>query len=262
MTAAVAIDWQRVPLGRNVTVLRTHACGLAALAKPAGVLSHPNRAGDAPRSLLAAEYDVENECFVWNTADGAGQRVWLLHRLDSATSGVVLVAAREAIAAAVREAFAQRRVHKRYLALVLGHPRENEAVWRDAMEVRRERGVARARSAAASSGLPAETAMRVVRRLPGPPALTLLELEPRTGRTHQLRHQCARRHLPIVGDQTYGNFRLNRELARRFATERLFLHASRVELTFAPRGGESVSFAAEAPLPPEFAAVAGSPRSG
>jgi 23S rRNA-/tRNA-specific pseudouridylate synthase len=84
----------------------------------------------------------------------------------------------------------------------------------------------------------------------------VLALEPRTGRTHQLRHQCALRHLPILGDQTYGNFSLNRELARRFGTSRLFLHASSVELQLT-LGNLRVDFAARSPVPDEFAAVAG-----
>jgi 23S rRNA-/tRNA-specific pseudouridylate synthase len=108
----------------------------------------------------------------------------------------------------------------------------------------------------AGGGLRAEAAMRVLRLLPGPPALAVLELEPHTGRTHQLRHQCAERRLPILGDQNYGNFRLNRELARKLGTDRLFLHARTVELEFA-LGRERVRFTAESAVPEEFTRIAG-----
>jgi tRNA pseudouridine65 synthase len=251
VTTPGAFDWSAVPLGPGVKILREHKIGLAALEKPAGVLTHPNRAADWPRSLLNSAFDDELEIFSWNdAAPRATRRVWLLHRLDSATSGVVLVAAHESVATAVREAFAQRRVTKRYVAVVLGHPRERRALWKDTMEVRRGTH-ARAR-AAEGGGVRAETAMRVARMIPGPPALAVLELEPHTGRTHQLRHQCAQRHLPILGDQNYGNFRLNRELARKLGTDRLFLHAESVELEIGI-GRERVRFQAEAPLPREFA---------
>jgi 23S rRNA-/tRNA-specific pseudouridylate synthase len=233
-----------------VEVIAAHPCGLAALAKPDGLLSHPNRPGEEARSLVAAGYDEAARCFTWLDASGQPRRVWLLHRLDSATSGVVLVAAREEVARAVRAAFEQRAVRKRYLALVFGHPRARSALWRDAMDVERSEGRVRA---ADTGRLEAETAMRCLRLVPGPPAMAMIGLEPRTGRTHQLRHQCARRHLPIVGDQTYGDFKANREFARRAGTDRLFLHASSVAMKITVAGAV-VKFSAEAPAPPEFAA--------
>jgi 23S rRNA-/tRNA-specific pseudouridylate synthase len=257
VTTAGAFDWTSAPLGPGVEVVKVHPGGLAALAKPPGVLAHPNRAADRPRSLLTAAFDAGEECYAWPDAvSGAPRQAWLLHRLDSATSGVVLVATRPDVAAAVREAFAQRRVTKTYLAVVLGHPRERRALWRDTIDIQRGpasgagRG-ARARSAAGGGGQSAEAAMRVLRLIPGPPALAVLELEPHTGRTHQLRHQCARRHLPILGDQNYGNFRLNREFARKLGTERLFLHARAVQVEFSV-GGAHMRFAAEVPPSAEF----------
>lgn len=252
---AAEIDWASAPFGPGVAVVRIHACGLVALAKPPGILTHPNRAADRRRSLLTAPFDAGEECFQWSDDTAGGtRRVWLLHRLDGATSGVVLVATTAAAAQAVREAFAARRVRKQYLAVVLGHPRERRAVWRDLITVRRDDtagGGARATRARGGAGLEAETAMRVLRLIPGPPALATLELEPHTGRTHQLRHQCARRRLPILGDRTYGDFRRNRELARKLGTDRLLLHARSVELRVAV-AGTPVHFSAEVPPPPEF----------
>ncbi len=246
--STTGFDWTAAPLGPEVRVIRIHPCGIAALEKPAGVLSHPNSAGDAPRAVLTTGYDDRAQCFTWTDGEGIARRAWLLHRLDSATSGVVLLATREAVAEAVRAAFEKRLVRKRYIAIVFGHPRDRRTEWRDAIEIRHERGTVRAST---RGGAPAETTMTCVRAIPGPPALSVLELEPHTGRTHQLRVQCARRHLPILGDQTYGDFRRNREFARRLGTDRLFLHARQVELEFAIDGGV-VRFSAESPLPSEF----------
>ena len=78
----------------------------------------------------------------------------------------------------------------------------------------------------------AEAAMKLRESGSGPFGyLSLLELEPRTGRTHQLRIQCAERGLPIVGDRTYGDFQRNRAFADKKGEAVMFLHAERVALT-------------------------------
>jgi 23S rRNA-/tRNA-specific pseudouridylate synthase len=145
--------------------------------------------------------------------------VWLLHRLDAGPSGVILVADQETTAEEVKQAFAEHRVKKTYVALVFGWPKESEAVWRDRIEVTKEGGRARGK---AGAGIWAEARMRVREKLQGKSGpMALLELQPKTGRTHQLRIQCANRGLPIVGDRTYGDFQKNRALK----TDVLFLHA-------------------------------------
>jgi tRNA pseudouridine65 synthase len=89
---------------------------------------------------------------------------------------------------------------------------------------------------------------------PGLPALTLLELIPRTGRSHQLRVQCAQRHLPIVGDATYGDFTTNRTYAKHGGPRRLCLHSHHTDFRYQWQGREH-TFAATAPTPPEMLAV-------
>ena len=81
-----------------------------------------------------------------------------------------------------------------------------------------------------------------------------MQLDPKTGRSHQLRVQCARRGLPIVGDQTYGDFRLNREFARHTGLKRLFLHSLSTSINY-ELAGRDFSFSASAPLPGEFSAA-------
>jgi tRNA pseudouridine65 synthase len=243
--------WSGLPLGREVRLIVRDENGVAAFAKPAGVLSHSNSPRDEARALLNCAYDHERECFAWPGADAGLQRLWLLNRLDSATSGVILAASDEAVARALKGQFARRQVHKVYQALVFGSPRVPREVWRDRLAVDKRGGVIRA---GAAGNVPAEAHFSVVRRKPGQPPLALVQLDPKTGRSHQLRVQCARRGLPIVGDQTYGDFRLNREFSRQTGWKRLFLHSLETSLRY-ELAGRSFSLTASAPLPAEFAAA-------
>jgi tRNA pseudouridine65 synthase len=243
--------WASLPLGREVRLIKRDENGLAALAKPAGVLSHPNTPGDQPRALLTCAYDQDRECFVWRTPDGTEARFWLLNRLDSATSGVILAAADEAVARAIKEHFVRRQVTKVYQALVFGTPRVPREIWRDRLAVAKHGGTIRT---GPTGHIPAEAHFAVLRRRPGSPPLALVQLDPKTGRSHQLRVQCARRGLPIIGDQTYGDFRLNRAFAKATGCKRLFLHSLATRFRYA-LAGRTFDFHATAPLPEEFAVV-------
>jgi tRNA pseudouridine65 synthase len=79
----------------------------------------------------------------------------------------------------------------------------------------------------------------------------LIELTPRTGRSHQLRVQCAHRRLPIVGDATYGDFGGNRALAKETGVKRLCLHSHETRFDY-EHEGRAVKFVATAPTPAEF----------
>ena len=239
--------WAALPLGPGVTVQARDDNGLAALAKPAGVLSHPNAAGDEPRSLLRAAYQLEGECFHWDGPAGP-QRLWLLNRLDSATSGVILAAADGELAREIKAQFRRREVRKVYAALVFGAPRQPAQTWKDKLAITRRGGTIRA---ATGGNIAAECRMTLWRAGAGQPRISLVKLEPATGRSHQLRVQCARRGLPIVGDQNYGNFTANREFAKLARTKRLFLHSLETTFDYTFRG-RTHSFAARAPLPSEF----------
>ncbi|HWA10830.1 MAG TPA: RNA pseudouridine synthase [Opitutaceae bacterium] len=242
--------WAALPLGRGVELIARDANGLAAFAKPAGVLSHPNGPKDEPRSLLQARYDLERETYAWTDASGAPAGLHLLNRLDSATSGVILAAADEGLAREIRAQFRRKQVHKVYVALVFGRPPAGRQTWRDRLAV--EKRGARIRTSA-GDGIPSECDVSV-RRAAKEAGLALLQLEPRTGRSHQLRVQCARHGLPIAGDQTYGDFPRNREFAKRAGTKRLFLHSLATDFTY-EWAGRKFSFSAQAPLPPEFEAA-------
>jgi 23S rRNA-/tRNA-specific pseudouridylate synthase len=239
-----------MPLGRGVRLITRDANGLAAFHKPAGVLSHPNEANDAPRSLLNALYQSDGEYFLWKNAQGDAQRLYLLNRLDSATSGVILAASTEGLAKEIRALFQRRSVRKVYQALVFGVPSSNTQTWRDQLAVQKKGG--QVRTQAKAGNIPAEATMRVIRtqRL-GNVAITLITLEPKTGRSHQLRVQCAKRHLPIVGDGTYGDFEANRAFAKATKEKRMFLHSLETNFEYVYQG-RNYSFSARAELPETF----------
>ena len=221
----------RWPLGPGVTLVKQGPAGLYALNKPGGVRSQPKEGGKDPLALLTCSYSLKDEAY-HIPPDKGGGKVWLLHRLDAGTSGVILVADQEQTAEEVKKAFAEHRVKKTYVALVFGWPKEKEAVWRDRMEVIKEGGKARGKT---GTGVWAEAKMRLREKFQskaGP--LALLELQPKTGRTHQLRIQCAQRGMAIVGDQTYGDFRRNRDLK----SENLFLHSESIECMVSGQKGK------------------------
>jgi len=162
---------------------------------------------------------------------------------------VILAAASAELATEIRAQFKRKQVRKVYHALVFGAPRQPMELWRDRLAVEKRQGMIR--TAAGAGHIPAECRMTVTRASRGEPRVALLKLEPRTGRSHQLRVQCAKRGLPIIGDQTYGDFARNREFARSAGTKRMFLHSVATSFDYAWRGA-NFAFKAEAPLPAEF----------
>jgi tRNA pseudouridine65 synthase len=244
--------WAGVPFGPGVTRVALDANGLAGLDKPEGVLSHPNTERDEGRSLLQAHYNTDEECYEWTGVVGL-RRLWLVNRLDSATSGLILASTDGALAREVRAQFQRRQVRKTYQALVFGKPRQPAEAWKDVLAVKKQGGVIR--TAAGSGNIPAECRMTLVRAGSGPVRVSLIRLEPQTGRSHQLRVQCAKRGLPIVGDRTYGNFAANKSFAKAAGQKRMFLHSLAVAFEYA-FGGDRHAFSAAAPLPPEFESFA------
>ena len=154
----------------------------------------------------------------------------LCHNLDFATSGLLVAATSRATARAVARCFQTRTARKLYAALVHGHPAWERATWCEPIDVSGHR-FAQHVAPHGGAGKPARTdvtvAARGVLRLGsshrGRPA-TLLWLEPRTGRRHQLRVHCAHHGHPIVGDVSYAKCRL---------AYRTFLHAAALQLPLA-----------------------------
>jgi 23S rRNA-/tRNA-specific pseudouridylate synthase len=162
---------------------------------------------------------------------------------------VILVAASVDVARAARAEFARHNVRKTYVALVFGRTRSRRETWKARLAIRKERGTIRTQ--ADSTGVAAETEVESLLTYPGQPLLSLIALHPRTGRSHQLRAQCQKHRLPIVGDATYGDFTRNRTFAQKTGQTRLFLHSLQTELTYHLHG-KAHSFMAESPVPHEF----------
>ena len=183
--------------------------------------------------LLAAGHTV--------ATSGAAERQGIVHRLDANTTGVMVVAKSERAYSALKRAFRERTVNKRYHALVQGHPDPLRGTV-DAPIGRHPSGDGR--FAVVSDGRPSVTHYDTLEAFR---AASLVSVDLETGRTHQIRvHMAAIRH-PCVGDLLYG---ADPVLAARLGLTRQWLHA--VSLTFAhPADGREVSFTSA--YPPDLA---------
>ena len=213
---------------------------LVAIAKPAGLLEHPS-ALDAHEERTALQL----------LRDQLGSRVWPLHRLDKATSRVLLFARDAGAAREWRLAFEQGRVAKRYLALVRGWPAA-------AGEIDHPLARAPERPPAGQPRVPAVTRFRRLACFEWPfgdgrhptSRYALVEVEPLTGRRHQIRRHFKHIAHPLVGDSTHGKGAHNRAVAQWLGVARLWLHATRLELPAGVLGG---ALRIEAPCGPEWA---------
>jgi 23S rRNA pseudouridine955/2504/2580 synthase len=168
----------------------------------------------------------------------------LVHRLDRETSGVLLVAKKRSSLTALHGMMRERDMDKRYLAGVKGRFR-NELQRVSAPLEKRVTSEGDKRVSVSGAGQEAHTVFRRVSR--GPEA-SLVEAQLLTGRTHQIRVHLAHLGHPVLGDDKYGDFELNKRL-RREGLKRMFLHAR--SLAFAhPLTGEALRF--ESPLPREL----------
>lgn len=250
------------PLGLEIIYEDEH---LLVLVKPAGMLVHPTRGVKSGTLANALAYylnrelieeskaaSIESKSNEFDAKDSLSQssnlqmhesefravvRPGMVHRLDCATSGLMVIAKHQRALSILSRHFHHRLVEKRYLALVRGRIVEDEhlidaPIGRDPYEQPHWRVM--------EDGKHAETRLRVLERRE---SLTLVELEPVTGRTNQLRIHCAQLGHPIIGDKWYGG---------ESADGRLCLHAARLCFHH-PAGGEWMEFVS--PLPEEIRAV-------
>ena len=173
----------------------------------------------------------------------------LVHRLDKETSGVLLLAKKRSALLAVQDQFRNRDTAKRYTALVIGSwPASKKVIdvaLHKTLDAQGERHV-RPVPAEHADGRRSITLVKVAKAFAG---YTLLDVTLKTGRTHQIRVHLASEGHAIVGDPKYGDFALNREMARgehRFG--RMFLHARQLAFEH-PTSGERITLTA--PLPAE-----------
>ncbi len=238
----------QLPLNKRVKLIAHNEDGLVALEKPIGSMSHPNKAEDLKKSILLAEYDYEQECFTWEDADGKECKAWLINRLDSPTSGVILLGLNPDISQTIKEKFASHKVTKIYYALVRGKPTKPTGVWEDRLK---KDIIAGSRVLKKARVVSAKTRYQTVKSPTGGFPVTLIKLFPLTGRTHQLRVQCKKHGIPIVGDRTYGSFGFNREVKMLTKEKRMMLHSAETTVNYSYKGKQRV-FVAKSELPESF----------
>lgn len=168
----------------------------------------------------------------------------LVHRLDRETSGVLLLAKKRSALVALHEAIRDNAMEKRYLMLVKGAwPDQKRRVKLPLKKYLLPDGERRV--SVEQGGQASETVFHLRQRCGD---YSLLEAELITGRTHQLRVQLAHLGFPILGDDKYGDFALNKQLQKQ-GLKRMFLHSWRSVIRH-PVSGERLTL--EAPLPPEL----------
>jgi 23S rRNA pseudouridine1911/1915/1917 synthase len=217
--------------------------------KPAGMVTHPG-AGAASGTLANGLVYYLNRIGRQPPRRGGASRPGIVHRLDVGTSGLIVVAKTDRAHLNLAEQFESRSVMKDYTAMVYGVVKEDSGkieapIGRDPRN--------RVKMAVTRDGRQATTLYRVVERFD---EFTLLDVEIKTGRTHQIRVHLAHIKHPVVADSTYGAGRANsiKSAKLRAAAGRLdrpFLHAARLGFTH-PATGEGMEFTAL--LPPELRA--------
>jgi 23S rRNA-/tRNA-specific pseudouridylate synthase len=237
------------PLGPHVRIINSHPAGLIALEKPEGLMSVPNRSEDRKNCMLQAPYDEKLQAYHWKDPDGNRRELYVCHRLDSPTSGVLLTATTPSMAQHLRECFKTREIHKTYEAVVIGVPHTRKGVWKDHLCERSDGTQVRAK--VEGKGIPAIAEWELIERDPRG-RFSRLRLNPLTGRTHQLRVQSSSRRLPIVGDRTYGDFKANQMIRKEWNIRRLLLHATRLSVQTRTPEGLIIHFEAHAPAPEVF----------
>lgn len=211
---------------------------LCAINKPTDIMVHRSAIG------------TDREFVLQKLRDQLGQRVWPVHRLDRATSGVLLFALDAETARELGEAFTHRRMNKRYLAVLRGWTEEAGTIDHP---LNKHKG-AEPRPAIthyrrlATCELPIPVGAHETARY------SLIEAKPESGRRHQIRRHCKHISHHLIGDTTYGDGRHNRLFRQHLRCHRMLLHASALEFEH-PWDGRRIELAA--PLETEFARVAG-----
>lgn len=212
---------------------------LVAVNKPAGLAVHRSRMVGNAEAFLIDQARVQ-----------LGGEVYLAHRLDRATSGVLLIARSRDIAAALGEQFMGRAVRKQYLVVVRGWPQPTEGVVDYALPGARDSGPRREARTHYQQLATIEVAIELGRY--PQQRYALLRATPESGRFRQIRKHLAHIHHPVIGDCQHGRGDHNRLYKQHFGCHRMLLHAWHVCFTH-PLSGQPLQI--EAPLDRAYAAL-------
>ena len=209
---------------------------LVAINKPSGLLVH--------RTSIAAD---ETVFALQMLRDQIGQHVSPVHRLDRPTSGILLFSKKEEILPLLKEQFSDRSVKKNYLAIVRGIPAQKSGLIDHPLRSERSGRMQESRTSyqvLSEAEIPFDTTGRYPTSRYG-----LLELNPETGRTHQIRRHLAHMRHYIIGDKKHGDNKQNQFFEKQFGLQNLLLHAKKLELRH-PVSSKIVEIVA--PLPDHF----------
>jgi 23S rRNA pseudouridine1911/1915/1917 synthase len=219
--------------------------GIIAVYKPSNLPMHE---GGAYRKNTFSEV-IQNEF---------GLGLAAVHRLDRETSGIVICAQNKALRNDLSVYFRERQISKKYLAIAIGVPIQD--YWEvDAPIGLSKSTLFRTKQAVIEAGLPSQTSFKVLEKTA---RFTLLEVSPRTGRTHQIRVHAAHVGLPLVGDKKYhpnenifleyADHGFTENVEKNCFSERLCLHATAISFIH-PNSGQSYHI--ECPMPADMAKI-------
>lgn len=195
---------------------------ILALNKPSGVSVHPGKNTNKPSLIEGLKYYGEKNGF----------EPFLVHRLDKETSGVLIVAKNRNMARELSDLISSRDVEKYYVTLAFGKVPKMEI--NDSID--------------GQQAISIVTPTKVYKTPLG--EITLVSVKIETGRKHQIRIHLASKRFPIVCDNDYGDFRLNREFTKRYRLKRQFLHCETMIFSF---GGKQYNI--HAPLSDDLSNV-------
>jgi len=214
---------------------------LIILNKPAGISVHPGagiQRGTLVNALLYKTKDL--------SGIGGEIRPGIVHRLDKDTTGIMVIAKNDLSHTNLSEQFKNKTVKKKYRALILGSPKEKSGMI--SMPLGRHKSNRKKISSQTNKPRQSTSKWEIIKRFRN---VTYIEVEPLTGRTHQIRVHFSESGFPLVGDKVYGRKKYPDEILDNLAKllDRQALHASSLSFTH-PRSRERVKF--EAPLPADF----------
>jgi len=230
---------------------------LAVINKPSGMIVHPG-AGVSSGTLANAvayrfqipdsRFQIDGNMSEQSKIQNLKSKIGIVHRLDKDTSGLIVVAKTQEILEALSEQFRARSVFKSYVALVHGEMETNSGTIDQ--PIAREKHN-RTKMSVRAHGRNALSLWKVKKRFE---KFTLVAVEIKTGRTHQIRVHLAHLNHPVVGDETYNSGRdktiANLEIRQAVQNlNRFFLHAEKLSFTH-PKSQERLNFTAA--LPPEL----------
>ena len=218
---------------------------LAVINKPAGMVVHPGAGVQSGTLANAIAFHFSESFKEQNRNDPDRMRIGIVHRLDKDTSGLIVVAKTDEMHEALSEQFRERLVFKNYVALVHGSTEQNMGKI-DAPIGRNKHN--RLRMKVATHGRSALSVWKVRKRYG---KFTLLDVEIKTGRTHQIRVHMGFINHPVVGDEIYNEGRDNTVADTNVrnainSMRRFFLHAEKLSFTH-PKTGERLAFTQDLP---------------